>query len=196
MTIAHDEARLCLMLERASRNTFDQLIQLGLAALAVERRQTLQADTALIEKALRDLRLGFDEFDEDLEPFRATDPTRAAYLFALVSELACVASIMGAGALFRPNAMKFYQEPFREEKRKAARKGAELRRREADEGWRPHALKLAREIQAENSNASQANLAAEITKRWRLKIPCPSAQFVKAIRQWQAAGELLRRNRH
>ena len=149
MTEDNDEARLREATERNARNTIDYLLQWGLATLMAERSQIPAPDRQLLEKALQNLRLNFDEFAEASKSLRSTAPTRTAHLFGLVGEMVSAAVVLGGVGLFAPNARQFYQEPFREEKRNAGRRGGELRRREADEGWRPHALELAHEIQAE-----------------------------------------------
>jgi hypothetical protein len=69
------------------------------------------------------------------------------------------------------------------------------RRAEAEEGWLPHALELAVDIQAEAPGISQADLEKAIPSRWRLKIHCPKSQLRKAISRWVREGKLAKRNR-
>jgi hypothetical protein len=69
------------------------------------------------------------------------------------------------------------------------------RRDEAEQTWQPHALSLAIEIQAKDQGIVQISLKKEIESRWRLKIPCPKSQLIKAISRWQREGKLARRNK-
>jgi hypothetical protein len=69
-----------------------------------------------------------------------------------------------------------------------------VRNKEADETWRPHALKLALAARKDNPSSTQKNVAAAITKGWRLKIPCPKTQLLLAIRRWERDGKLPKRS--
>ncbi len=69
------------------------------------------------------------------------------------------------------------------------------RRAEAEEGWRPHALKLSIIIRKEDKGITQTSLAAEIKSRWTLKLQCPSSQLIPAISRWEREGKLARRDK-
>jgi hypothetical protein len=69
------------------------------------------------------------------------------------------------------------------------------RRDEAEEGWKPHALKLAQQARQEQPGITQANLVDEIKIRWRLKISCPGTQLIPAISGWEKDGTLIRRDK-
>jgi hypothetical protein len=76
------------------------------------------------------------------------------------------------------------------------KKSGEIRRIEADETWRPHALKLAKEGRKNQPAITQGDLAYEIKQRWKLiGIRCPKTQLVLAIRQWERSGEIPKRHR-
>ncbi len=116
-------------------------------------------------------------------------------LLIVMHNIAFAAQAFGASGLYTENARYVFQAPFIEQKSEAGRKSVEVRQREIEEGWKPHALQLAREAQAKNSDLSQMDLASEIKTHWRLKIRCPKSQLVKAISKWQALGELHKPNR-
>jgi hypothetical protein len=84
----------------------------------------------------------------------------------------------------------------KENKAIAGKVSGAARRAEAEQGWRPHALELAKKIQAENQGLSQFDLARAIEDRWRLKIHCPKSQLAPAIRAWQKQGKLAKREPH
>jgi hypothetical protein len=69
------------------------------------------------------------------------------------------------------------------------------RHTEAEEGWKPHALELAKQGRAEQSGITQADLADEIQTKWRLKIRCPGTQLIPAISGWEKDGTLTRRHK-
>ena len=76
------------------------------------------------------------------------------------------------------------------------KKSAQNRRIEAEETWRPHALKLAKEVRKNQRAITQDDLAYEIKQRWKLiGIRCPKTQLVLAIRQWERSGEIPKRHR-
>jgi hypothetical protein len=81
----------------------------------------------------------------------------------------------------------------RQRQSNAGKASGKARRDEAEQTWQPHALSLAIEIQAEDSGILQINLKKQIESRWRLKIPCPRSQLIKAISRWQREGKLARR---
>jgi hypothetical protein len=63
------------------------------------------------------------------------------------------------------------------------KKSAENRRIEAEETWRPHALKLAKEVRKNQPAITQGDLAYEIKQRWKLKgIHCPETQLIPAAK--------------
>jgi hypothetical protein len=74
-------------------------------------------------------------------------------------------------------------------------KSGEARRAEAEETWKPHALKLAIAIRKEHKAISQVDLAGEIKLRWTLVIGCPKTQLVPAISKWEQDGDLAKRNK-
>jgi len=69
------------------------------------------------------------------------------------------------------------------------------RHAEAEEGWKPHALLLAKQARKKQPGITQAELADEIITKWRLKIHCPKTQLIPAISGWEKDGTLTRRHK-
>jgi hypothetical protein len=69
------------------------------------------------------------------------------------------------------------------------------RHAEAEEGWKPHALQLAKQARKEQPGITQTKLAHEIKTKWRLKIRCPRTQLIPAISGWEKDGTLTRRHK-
>jgi hypothetical protein len=105
----------------------------------------------------------------------------------------CMAEVKRAADRMKHNLL---MEAVQERARKSAggKITGKLLREEAEEMWQPHALELAREIQAERPLA-QLDLAEEIPLRWRKSIHCPKSQLVKALSRWQNEGKLARLNK-
>jgi hypothetical protein len=75
-----------------------------------------------------------------------------------------------------------------------ARKSA--KERSAEDTWKPHALKLAQQIQSEG-DFTQDELADAICGRWELHgHKCPRSMLVLQIRAWQREGKLSKRSRN
>jgi len=74
-----------------------------------------------------------------------------------------------------------------------ATRSAEARRKEAEQKWERHALKLAK---AEDANLKQEALAEKIIERLSAAgIECPRSMLLKKISVWRREGMLLPRNR-
>jgi hypothetical protein len=69
------------------------------------------------------------------------------------------------------------------------------RHAEAEEGWKPHALQLAKQARKEQPGITQADLADKIKTKWRLRIRCPRTQLIPAISGWEKDGTLTRRHK-
>jgi len=65
----------------------------------------------------------------------------------------------------------------------------------AEEGWKKHALELAKTIRSEEPSTSQDNLATEIINRWKLENPkCVGHSMLKTtISEWERAEKLAKR---
>ena len=61
--------------------------------------------------------------------------------------------------------------------------------------WRHHALKLAKQIQAEEPGMPKLRVAAEIANRWKHDPePCPgTGRLIRALREWEENGKLSTR---
>ncbi|HEY8032695.1 MAG TPA: hypothetical protein VIF02_10080 [Methylocella sp.] len=149
-------------------------------------------DRKMVERSLRKLRPAFDELEKIVEPLRACDPDGVNNGFEAIYQLMSASFAIGVAGAFMKSAKNLFKK---ERAREHGKKSGEQRRKDAEITWRPHALELAKRIQAEKPNISQLDLAAEIANRWRLKIPCPKSQLVNAISGWQKVRALARPSR-
>jgi hypothetical protein len=128
----------------------------------------------------------------------SSEETRAAEKTMFLVNDAVLLGYLWAKAESEERMKPFAIEGLRSKEKKAVagKISGATRRAEAEQGWRPHALELAKEIQAENQGLSQFDLARAIEDRWRLKIHCPKSQLAPAIRAWQKQGKLAKRKPH